>query len=237
MRIAMVGDEFVPDMGGVPLYTLGLSTALAKLGAEPVIITHAHQGQTERDEFHGIEVRRLRGFVVPCLNRAVSPALAHRLHTHLKFDGFDVVHGQDVHSSMALLSIILAHRRMIPSVLTCHSVRGSLGAWRVVYQPITLIVKRADGILAVSEAARELYIGLGVLDTKVKVIPNGVDLSLFNPNVDGSAIRAQLGIGQDPLVATAIRLIKRKGPRYLIDAFDRVLQAIPNVKLAIAGQG
>ena len=48
MRVAMVTDEFIPDMGGAPLYVAGLSTALAKLGAEPVVITHAHTGSQRK---------------------------------------------------------------------------------------------------------------------------------------------------------------------------------------------
>lgn len=237
MRVAMVCDEFYPDIGGGPLYTTGLSTALTKLGAEPIVITHTHAGQAEEDEFGGVKVKRLKGFVMPRLDRAISAGLARRLHEYIKFGNFDVVHGQDIYSSMALLSIHSAHKRKIPSVLTCHSVHKSGGIWRLVYRPIVSAMKHANRVIAVSNAAKGFCVALGVPDDRIEVIPNGVDLSIFNKNVDGSAMRTKLGVKQKPLVVTAIRLVKRKGPKHLVNAFSKVLKTMPNAKLAIAGGG
>jgi glycosyltransferase involved in cell wall biosynthesis len=233
----MVTDEFIPDMGGAPLYVAGLSTALAKLGAEPVVITHAHAGQPEDDKFEGVKVKRLKGFVMPRLDRAISAGLARRLHEHIKLGNFNVIHGQDIYSPMALLSIHSAHKRKIPSVLTCHSVHKSKGIWRLIYRPIISAMKRANRVIAVSGAARGFCVALGVPDDKIEVIPNGVDLSVFNADVDGSAMRTKLEMKQEPLVATAIRLVKRKGPKHLVNAFSKVLKKMKNAKLAIAGEG
>jgi glycosyltransferase involved in cell wall biosynthesis len=233
----MVTDEFVPDVGGAPLYVAGLSTALAKLGAEPVVITHAHAGQPEDDEFEGVKVKRLKGFVMPRLDRAISAGLARRLHENLKFGNFNVIHGQDIYSPMALLAIRSAYKRRIPSVLTCHSVHKSKGVWRLIYRPIISAMKRANRVIAVSGAAKGFCVELGVPDDKIEVIPNGVDLSVFNADVDGSAMRTKLGMKQEPLVATAIRLVKRKGPKHLVNAFSKVIKKIQNAKLAIAGSG
>jgi len=233
----MVCDEFYPDVGGAPLYTMGLGTALAKLGAEPIVITHTHAGQPEEDELGGVKVKRLKGFVMPRLDRAISAGLARHLHEYIKFGDFNVVHGQDIYSPMALLSIHSARKRKIPSVLTCHSVHKSGGIWRLIYQPIVSAMKRANRVIAVSGAAKGFCVALGVPDDKIEVIPNGVDLSVFNTDVDGSAMRTKLGVKQEPLVATAIRLVKRKGPGHLVNAFSKVLKAIPNAKLAIAGGG
>jgi len=237
MRIAMVCDEFYPDIGGGPLYTTGLSTALAKLDAEPIVITHTHAGQPEEDEFEGIKVKRLKGFVMPRLDRAISAGLARRLHEYIKFGNFDVVHGQDIYSSMALLSIHSARKRKIPSVLTCHSVHKSGGIWRLIYRPIISAMEHANRVIAVSGAAKGFCVALGVPGDKIEVIPNGVDLSIFNTNVDGSAMRSKLNVKQGPLVATAIRLVKRKGPEHLVNAFSKVLKKMPNAKLAVAGGG
>jgi glycosyltransferase involved in cell wall biosynthesis len=237
MRIAMVGDEFYPAVGGAPSYTMGLGKALTKLGAEPIVLTHAHRGYPEEEEFDGLKVKRLKGFVMPRLNRAVSAGLARRLHECIKFGGFNVVHGQDIYSPMALLSIHSAHKRKIPSALTCHSIHKAGGIWRLIYQPILSAVKCTNRVIAVSGAAKGFCVALGVPDSKAEIIPNGVDLSIFNTDVDGSTMRAKLGIGQEPLVVTTIRLVKRKGPMHLVNTFSKVLKAIPNAKLAMAGVG
>lgn len=233
----MVCDEFCPDVGGAPLYTMGLSAALAKLGAEPIVITHTHAGQPEEEMFGDVRVKRLKGFVIPPLNRAASIRIAARLHTCIKYGGFDIVHGQDIYSPMALLSIHSARKRKIPSVLTCHSIHKSAGLWKLVYQPVVFTMKRANRIIVVSNMSREFCVRLGVPKYKIMVAPNGVDLSKFNPDIDGSSMRKHLGLENEPLVATAIRLVKRKGPDHLIAAFSKILKKVPDAKLAMAGEG
>jgi glycosyltransferase involved in cell wall biosynthesis len=98
-------------------------------------------------------------------------------------------------------------------------------------------MKHANRVIAVSGGAKGFCAALGVPDDRIEVIPNGVDLSIFNTDVDGSAMRTKLSVKQGPLVATAIRLVKRKGPEHLVNAFSKVLKAVPNAKLAIAGGG
>ncbi len=237
MRIAMVGDEFYPAIGGAPTYTMGLGMALARLGAEPILFTHAHPGQAEEEEFGGLTVKRLKGFVIPRFDRAISASLAKHLHECIKFSGFDVVHGQDIYSPMALQSIYSARRRRIPSVLTCHSIHKTTGLWQLIYRPLVHMMCRANRMIVVSNATREFCRALGVPDHKMEVISNGVDLSKFNSAVDGSQMRIRLGLKSEPLVVSAIRLVRRKGAHYLVTAFLRVRKDIPDAKLAIAGKG
>jgi glycogen(starch) synthase len=237
MRIAMVGDEFYPAMGGAPTYTVDLGKALSELGAEPIVLTHSCPGYPREEEFDGLKVKRLAGFVMSRVNRAASAGLIRRLYENIKLGGFDVVHGQDIYSPMALASVFSAHKRKIPSVLTCHSVHKAGKIWQLIYQPVVSGMKRADRVIAVSGAAKVYCVALGAPQNKIEIIPNGVDLSIFNTKVDGSAMRAKLGIVHEPLVVTAIRFVKRKGSGYLVSAFSKVLESMPNAKLAIAGSG
>lgn len=237
MRIAMVGDEFYPAIGGAPAYTMGLGVALARLGVEPTLFTHAHPGQAEEEEFDGLTVKRLKSFVVPRFDRAISASLVKRLHECIKFGGFDVVHGQDIYSPMALQSIYSARKRRIPSVLTCHSIHKTAGLWKLIYRPLVLMMCRANRMIVVSNATREFCRALGVPDHKMEVISNGVDLSKFNSTVDGSRMRTRLGLGSEPLVVSATRLVRRKGVHYLLAAFLKVRKILPDAKLAIAGKG
>ena len=78
---------------------------------------------------------------------------------------------------------------------------------------------------------------LGFSEKRTTVVPNGVDLSCFNGKIDASLMREELGIGDEPLVVTALRLIKGKSPELLIAAFARVLEVVPDAKLVIAGSG
>ncbi len=239
MRIAITADEIYPAVGGSPTSTMELSTALAKLGAEPVLITHSYPGQPAEKEIKGVQVKYLEGLVVPRANRAVPGAFVSRLYRCIKYGDFDIVHGQDLYSSTSLASVLSANRCEIPSVVTCRSVHESTGLWRVVYSPIVYWLRRADRVIAVSRASKRFCHALGIPPHKAVMILNGIDLTKFNPNVDGSPMLEGLGLdGEDePVIATAIRLVKRKGPGILLTAFAGILKAMPNAKLVMAGSG
>jgi glycosyltransferase involved in cell wall biosynthesis len=53
---------------------------------------------------------------------------------------------------------------------------------------------RATQILVNSPAYKEYIVGKGVPETKITFIPYGTDIDMFNPNVDGSAVRERLGL-------------------------------------------
>ncbi len=237
MRAALVGDEYYPELSGVPRYAFELSLQLAKLGIEAVVITHAHPGQPEEEEIAGVKIKRLKGWVLKDPHRAASPLIFRHCHRYIWDGKFDVVHGWDIYSSMALIVTVFAHRHRIPCVLTCHTAMGSPFSIFLQRPLIGWALKRADRMIAVSRAAASFSRSFGFPPQKITVVPNGVDLSCFNGEIDALAMREELGIGDEPLVVTASRLIKRKSPDLLISAFARVLKVVPDAKLVIAGSG
>jgi len=236
MRVALVGDEYYPDMGGAARYAFELSLQLVKLGIEAVVITHAHPGQPEEEEIAGVKIKRVKGLVLNNPHRAASPLIFRRCHKYILDGKFDVVHGLDVYSSMAQIVIYFAHKHRIPCVITCHTMMNS--PFLIFLQrPMGLALSKADRLIAVSRASARFSRSLGFLEKRITVIPNGVDLSCFNGEIDAVVMREGLGIGDEPLVVTASRLIKRKSPDLLISAFARVLKVVPDAKLVIAGSG
>lgn len=238
MRIAMVCDEFYPEIGGASVYTTQLSSALAKLGVEPVVITRAREGPTHEEEVGGARIKRLKGFSLPRANREVSLKLFRDLYQYIKHGSFDVVHGQDIYSTMSLVAIHSARKRAIPSVVTCHSIHKAWGAWRAIYFPVLFTLRRVNRVITVSKSVESFCHALGVSASKTVVVPNGVDPQKFNSRVGGKLMRERLELKrEDRLVATAIRLVRRKGIRVLLEAFDLVIAEFPDVRLAVAGWG
>jgi glycosyltransferase involved in cell wall biosynthesis len=236
MRVALVGDEYYPDIGGAPQYALELSLQLVKLGIETVVITHVHPGQLEEEEIDGIKIKRVKGWVLNHPHRTFSPLLFCRCYKYILDEKFDVVHGLDVYSTMALMVIPFARIFRIPCVLTCHTARGS--AFQIFLQRVLgWMFRVGNRLIAVSQASARFSYLLGFSEKRVTVVPNGVDLSCFNGKIDAFAMREELGIGEEPLVVTALRLIKGKSPELLISAFANVLKVIPSAKLVIAGSG
>ena len=236
MRVALVGDEYYPDIGGASHYAHELSLHLVKLGIDTVVITHRHPGQPDDENIDGVKVRRVKGLVLKDPHRAASPLVFRRCHRYIHDEGFDVVHGLDLYSPMAQMAIHYAHRCHIPCVLTCHTICNSpflIGVQRL----MGLSLRKVSRLIAVSQASARYSQLLGFRDERITVVPNGVDLSCFSRETDGSQMREELGIDSDPLIVTALRLIKRKSPDLLVSAFARVLRAVPNAKLVIAGSG
>jgi len=236
MRVALVGDEYYPDRGGAARYAFELSLQLVKSGIEAVVITHAHPGQPEEEEIAGVKIKRVQGLVLNYPHRAASPFLFRRCHKYILDGKFDVVHGLDVYSAMALMVIRFAHRHQIPCVLTCHTVMDP--SFLIFMQRLLrLAFIKVDRLIAVSRASTRFSRSLGFPERRITVVPNGVDLSYFNVEIDAVAMRKELSIGDKPLVVTASRLIKRKSPDLLVSAFARVLKVVPDAKLVIAGSG
>lgn len=238
----MAIDDFYPSLSGAPMHVMGLGKALAKRGVEPTVLTCAYPGQPREQEISGIKVVRMPGRVfmrgkAEWPIKTISIKAIRGVYEQVKYGGYDVVHGMHMYSPLALTAIYSGHRWGFPTVLTNHTLHLAKGAWRAIYWPIEVIAKRADRFIAVSQAARALYLSLGIDEDKISVIPNGVDVSKFNSEIGGSKARAWLKVGSDPLIASVMRIEKRKGPKYLITAFSKVLETIPRAKLVIVGGG
>jgi glycosyltransferase involved in cell wall biosynthesis len=99
-----------------------------------------------------------------------------------------------------------------------------------------LIGRRADRVVAVSNADRERMIAIEGLDpAKVVMIPNGIPDPVRAPGA-GVAVRAELGIEPDvPVIGTVAAIRPQKRLDVLIDAMARLARTHPEVRLLIAG--
>jgi glycosyltransferase involved in cell wall biosynthesis len=74
---------------------------------------------------------------------------------------------------------------------------------------------------------------------KMVLIPNGVRQEALAPSADrGRAKRRELGLPEDaPVVGAVSRLAWKKGIRHLVDAAPRLLEAVPDARIVVAGAG
>ncbi len=97
---------------------------------------------------------------------------------------------------------------------------------RVVTPYTRSIIKYIDEFTAVSDAAAEYLQTL--YDGEIDIIPNGIDVNKFTNSKMKRQSNTILYIG---------RLEKRKGVKYLIDAYAQLKATNKDVKLIIAGNG
>ncbi len=98
-------------------------------------------------------------------------------------------------------------------------------------------LRGADAVVAVSRDLAEKVIEFGVSPSRVEVVYNGIDASLFHPAPRGPA-RARLGLGeQDPLILCVANLFAVKGVDVLIGACARLAARGLPFKTCVIGEG
>ena len=101
------------------------------------------------------------------------------------------------------------------------------------------VYDRCDRFIVLSKAfGTILHQEYQVPWSKIHIIPGGVDLSRFQPNLSRQEARTQLNWPQDrPILFTPRRLVQRVGLDKLLMAIATIKPKIPDVWLAIAGKG
>ena len=98
--------------------------------------------------------------------------------------------------------------------------------------------KQATLIIAVSKySADKIVKHYQVDETKIRVVPNGVDTEKFKPLNDKAALRQQFGLGSEPCVLFVGGLVPRKGLPFLVEAAKTVVKERADTKFLVVGDG
>jgi glycogen synthase len=243
MRIALLTNEFPPNIyGGAGVHVDYLTKELVRIdgGANEIDVFCFGDQVLHEGNLH------VRGFGAP--GNAFSagmmyPKLMDTFVRNLRMTGMlekaDVVHCHTWYTHLAgcLIKQVLG----IPLVLTTHSLeperpwkREQLGA---AYLASSWIEKtayqNADGVVAVSSAMKKAVSHLyGVPAKKVRVIPNGVDISVYKPTPDPSVL-SRYGIDREsPYIIFVGRVTRQKGIVYLLSAIPHLKKGVQVVLCA-----
>lgn len=77
----------------------------------------------------------------------------------------------------------------------------------------------------------------GCRDVKHFSIPAGADHRRFFPEADGTAVRAEFGLGDTPVIGIVAVLRSWKGHRVLFEACASLLRDFPDLRLLVVGDG
>ncbi len=94
-------------------------------------------------------------------------------------------------------------------------------------------------VVGVSEhTSRNLIKYEKISPSKVITIPNGIDGSRFEIEIDKHKKRKELGIRDSgPVIGLGVRLAEQKGITYLLQAMPRIIRACPDITLVVVGEG
>ncbi len=110
--------------------------------------------------------------------------------------------------------------------------------WRADPKLDWLLAWLATRTIAISEAVRGRLRRWPGVYGRCSVVPNGIDLETFIVLKDPANVRESLGVPPTArLIGTVGRLVPLKGHPYLLEAFARLRQSHPRIRLLIVGGG
>ena len=94
-------------------------------------------------------------------------------------------------------------------------------------------------LIATANCIRDNFVKLTrVPPERIDVVGEGVDLAVFNTEVDGKAVRDELGVPLDaPLVGMVAMLRCDKGATVFVDAAIKILRQMPEARFVLVGEG
>jgi phosphatidyl-myo-inositol dimannoside synthase len=99
------------------------------------------------------------------------------------------------------------------------------------------IYRSADSVVAANRFAYDGVVNILGTPENVTMITPGVDTTLFSPGPRPKWISEQYQVGNDPLILTIGRLVKRKGHEAVLRALPSVAKRFADVKYLVVGDG
>ncbi len=233
MKIGLVCPYNMFRGGGVPECVMAMYDELRRRGHEVRVITPRPRGFKGSLPQDMICIGGARSF-----NRLFSTQgqLAAAVDTEVidKFlaaEKFDLLHFHE--PWVPMLGWQLLSRSQCVNVGTFHAKIPDQFTTKTIIRSLIpygrSVIKYLHGFSAVSPSAAELVEAL--LDESVPIIPNGVNIAKFSP---AKTVKTE---HSHKTILFVGRLEKRKGVRYLLDAFQVLAAARDDVKLVIGGDG
>ena len=231
MKIAMVSPYDFTWPGGVTAHVAQLARELGRSGHEVQVLAPYSPSRMYADGDQFIPLGR--SVPLPsggstarvCLSWWVYP----KVRAILKREQFDIVH---LHEPMApILPLCVLEFSNSVNVGTFHASYSHQRLYTLTHPIIKRWHRRLHGSIAVSPAAHR-YVNQA-FPGEYEIIPNGIDVDHFALN---AAPWPQYQDGKTNILFVG-RLEKRKGLRYLLEAYSKLKWEMPNTRLLVVGAG
>lgn len=225
MKIGYLISNYLPRIGGAEAFIHNMATELTRRGHAAIVATPSRG--SEIDHLFKYKVERLN----PLLTRLLFINFdLGKLYTEKILCDLQKKHKPDIWQAtigypLGAAAVDFFNRSRIPCVLRC------VGEDIQIYPELKYgyrLKKKSDAVMrnqykkfthviAASEAMKSDFISLGVPDSKIKIIPNGVDCMRFEKETGREDTRKALGIkDEQKLLLTVGRNHPKKG-------FDQII--------------
>ena len=251
LRVLILTWEYPPIVeGGLARHVRKLSEAMVREGVEVHVLTRGDGAVPAEAELGGVIVHRVQE---PTRPRDLGEFVTwvEHMNTDMVAAGvdlgdrlsFDLVHGHDWLVGTACDH--LAKRFGCPMVATIHATEyGRHQGW-VDKHPQSWIhgvekwmVHRADRVITCSHYMQGHVADIfDIEESRVAVIPNGIDPLDLQPVDDLATLRANFAAPDQRLVLLVGRLVYEKGFQLALEALVPIIEELGDVRFLVAGSG
>lgn len=224
MKVAVIIDTWFPYLGGGQINAWEISKRLAKLGVEMDIITR-NNGKDNLKKYKNLQVYKLGSKSNP-QNLFSKILYTIRSFFFLYKKNYDLIH---IHAFLpGLLSPVIWFFLKKPTVFTVHGTSIGTNLNNVISQSIEKFILTKIKYNAQITVSQD-FLEIKNVNRKLVHIPNGVNIKPFD-KIRAAKLKR-------PTLIFVGRLHPQKNLKNLIYAIDVVKIKIPNVLLAIVGEG
>lgn len=249
MKILMLTWEYPPRVvGGIARVVYDLSRTLLKDGHEVTVVTYREGDAPYFEDDKGVKVYRVDNYMIHPNNfidwilQLNFNLMAKANELIAKNGKFDVIHAHDW--LVANVATALKRSYQIPIVSTIHATEAGRNSgihddtqryindteWMLTYESSEVIVNS-------NYMKNELQRLFGLPYEKINVIPNGVNMNLFNGVERDYNFRRKYAMDHEKIILFMGRLVYEKGIQHVIAAMPKILEGYRDSKLVIAGKG
>jgi glycosyltransferase involved in cell wall biosynthesis len=263
MRILLATYFVMPDTGGVQVYVEALKQGLERLGHQVDLL--AHHPDYDRYYMVGTDRTFYKSNVMPYVDRKIRPYFNETFPeldrncvemelgrycyelgaAYMGLGHYDVIHTQDVFSTMAMYRVksdrtaLIAsiHGEIVKEMMHSGTVTKDEGVgWNYVSSLVYYAAVCSDTTVVASQWLKDMMASdFGVPYEHMSILPNGINMDAFAARAEGlTDIRA---IGGRKVLICPARLDPVKGHRVLIDALNIVKSQRTDWECWIVGDG
>ncbi len=249
MRILMLTWEYPPRIvGGISRVVHDLSKTLLKDGHDVTVVTYKDGDAPYFENDKGVLVHRIDNYMINPNNfidwiMQMNFNMVAKANEIIAKEGkFDVIHAHDWLVAYAAKTIKNSYN--IPIVSTIHATEAGRNSgiydeqqryindteWMLTYESSEVIVNS-------NYMKNELGRLFGLPYDKINVVPNGVNMTLFNNIERDYVFRRKYAMDNEKIILFMGRLVYEKGIQHLITAMPKILAGYNDAKLVICGKG
>ncbi len=234
-----IGILCYPTYGGSGIVATELGMQLAKKGNEIHFISYSLPARLDITQpnifFHQVNIQPYPLFQYQPYSLALSSTIVEITKKHQ----LDLIHVHyaipHAYATYIAKQILMQEGIQLPLMTTLHGTDITLVGKHPAYQPaVEFSINQSDSVTTVSESLKKDTLDVFCITKDIRVIPNFIDLSLFNPK--NNCVRKNFAEDHEKILIHVSNLRKVKRIQDVLDIFEKVNQKIPS-KLIIVGEG